>query len=666
MMRLASILLLLEVSALATIIDPTRRINWQGNVGVEGGIPNRTTIFARVTDAPYNADPTGVVDATTTINNALAACPSNQVVFLPAGKFLVGGQLQMKTGVTLRGAGMTNTLILNNGGNPIKFFNANDVSFDQPLTAGFNKGSTNLTLASAANYSVGHIVLVDQLTDTTVVNRAGFEGDVSGIQERVFQRCQGQYSEVKAKSGNVLTVWPPLSWEFTNSLAPACYTEIGGGQGALKYAGVESLTITNTRANNVDVSMVMMTRTANCWLKDVEMRRGFRFNVTMRKCFRTEIRGCTFRDTSSTAPGSSSAYNVHGDYTTSFSLIEDNISHGMLNMSIWEYNSSHNVVAYNFTTNMVYYDPTWLATDYSIHAQHPAFNLYEGNIGNQFSGDMYHGSGSHNTLFRNYLRGKVSGKTDHRICVEIDAWHRYYNLVGNVLGNENWNNTTDYYERSGGVVSYGSDATIYRLGYWTVSSSTQNYDYGLVATLLRHGNWDSRDENIIWDSAIADHVLPASFYLASKPGWWGTNFAWPSIGTDLAPMIGSIPAERRYLGIPEGGGGTTPAVRTLTIASSNPSSGVSITVGPADNNAQANGTTSFSRLYNDGTSVTLIAPSAAGGNNFSKWQKDGVDYSAAANTTVSANADMTMTAVYATPLPPNTNKVTMINVRVVR
>jgi hypothetical protein len=91
------------------------------------------------------------------------------------------------------------------------------------------------------------------------------------------------------------------------------------------------------------------------------------------------------------------------------------------------------------------------------------------------------------------------------------------------------------------------------------------------------------------------------------------------------------------------------ATRTLTVASSNPSSGVSITVSPNDNGAQGNGTTQFTRNYNNSTVVTLTAPATASGNNFQKWQRDGVDFATTLATTVTMDANHTMAAIYATP-----------------
>ena len=100
-----------------------------------------------------------------------------------------------------------------------------------------------------------------------------------------------------------------------------------------------------------------------------------------------------------------------------------------------------------------------------------------------------------------------------------------------------------------------------------------------------------------------------------------------------------------------GGGGmsTTPLPETyvLTINSSAPSSGVAITVTPADTNNAGSGTTSFTRTYDDGTTVTLTAPSTSGNNSFSSWT--GCTSSNTTTCTVTTSANTTVTANYAAP-----------------
>ncbi len=126
----------------------------------------------------------------------------------------------------------------------------------------------------------------------------------------------------------------------------------------------------------------------------------------------------------------------------------------------------------------------------------------------------------------------------------------------------------------------------------------------------------------------------------TDPDWYGGFAAtYPNISTFLA--------------------GTPTVTRTLTVISSNPTSGVTITVSPADNSSQGNGTTKFTRVYNDNTVVNLTAPATAGGNNFQKWQRNNVDWSSSQTTSVTMSAAYTMKAVYAAApsdtTPPSLN-----------
>jgi exo-beta-1,3-glucanase (GH17 family) len=133
----------------------------------------------------------------------------------------------------------------------------------------------------------------------------------------------------------------------------------------------------------------------------------------------------------------------------------------------------------------------------------------------------------------------------------------------------------------------------------------------------------------------------------------GNNFSkWQRNGADFAftqsttvTMDANYTMTAVYVSPP-------PPVRTLTIASSNPASGVSITVSPNDNNGQGSSVTQFTRIYNNNTGVTLTATATAAGNNFQKWQRDGVDFSTNLTTTVTMDANHTMTAVYISPPPP--------------
>lgn len=101
--------------------------------------------------------------------------------------------------------------------------------------------------------------------------------------------------------------------------------------------------------------------------------------------------------------------------------------------------------------------------------------------------------------------------------------------------------------------------------------------------------------------------------------------------------------------------------RTLTVASSNPNSGISVTLTPADNNGLSTGTTQFTRIYDESQMVTLNAPGAAGEDLiFVKWLRDGADWSTSPVTNITIDVDRTMTAVYG-PTPRFTLTVNSIN-----
>jgi hypothetical protein len=100
------------------------------------------------------------------------------------------------------------------------------------------------------------------------------------------------------------------------------------------------------------------------------------------------------------------------------------------------------------------------------------------------------------------------------------------------------------------------------------------------------------------------------------------------------------------------GGGVVTQTYTLSIQSQDPGSGVTITVVPNDNNGFGNGTTPFSRLYNESTGVTLTAPATAGSNPFSHWELNSVNQGANQTLNVTMDANKTAKAVYTGTVSP--------------
>jgi len=94
-----------------------------------------------------------------------------------------------------------------------------------------------------------------------------------------------------------------------------------------------------------------------------------------------------------------------------------------------------------------------------------------------------------------------------------------------------------------------------------------------------------------------------------------------------------------------------PASHTISIASVNPATGVTIDVSPADVSDAGQGSTPFERTFATGTSVTLTAPAVAGGKVFSQWQRNGESLSLNPSVKVTIGYDAIFTAVYWMPAP---------------
>jgi uncharacterized protein YbaP (TraB family) len=87
-------------------------------------------------------------------------------------------------------------------------------------------------------------------------------------------------------------------------------------------------------------------------------------------------------------------------------------------------------------------------------------------------------------------------------------------------------------------------------------------------------------------------------------------------------------------------------LHTLTVASRDPDSGITVTVSPADENGHSDGTTQFTRVYSKGTEVTLSAKQSVGSNEFKQWLANGVPVSNESTVVVTMDYDRTLRAVF--------------------
>ena len=91
-------------------------------------------------------------------------------------------------------------------------------------------------------------------------------------------------------------------------------------------------------------------------------------------------------------------------------------------------------------------------------------NLWEGNWAACWWGDYTQGSSSYLTAFRNSFSGK---QTSYSLMnpwlwtvIEVETYNRYFNLIGNILGNATMTGGTVINNGSGGPLP-----TMFRFGY---------------------------------------------------------------------------------------------------------------------------------------------------------------------------------------------------------
>lgn len=516
-------------SAWATIIPADRRIIWEGNVGIPGGIPTGLTVWcSNIVDSipgvTNHCVGDGSVDEMTAINAAINGCPVGQVIQFPAGIFRINSVLSLTKGIVIRGAGVGLTIFTND----VMSVTAGATERARTaLTANILKGETNLVVTATNKFDVGNIVTIEGGDDAAIVNRTGYETTANS---------PGQWfnAQIVARTGTSVTFWPPVPWDYKTNGAATLYGVIYGGSSVtnfISYAGFEDFTL---MPNTTSDTSILFTSVAFCWLKNVEVAYPRNHCFYAHRAFRCQMFGCFFHD--ATINGSGGGYGVTLENGSSMNLFENNIMTNMTGSFQVNEGSSGNVFAYNYIPSSDYYDDRYNQPDFQNHSSHPLMNLWEGNVGFMALFDDIHGSSSHHTLLRNRLYGYQNATITHQeYCVGIEAFTTYCNVIGNVLGESHM----DYYMMVQGVDFADTRKAIYAIGYdFLGRGNTSAQD-----TLLLHGNWDSvtaTNGGIVW-STNTDHSIPNSYYLSSKPSWFA-NLTWPPVDTANTTNTVTTPA----------------------------------------------------------------------------------------------------------------------------
>ncbi len=579
-----------------SLIPSERKIQW--NPGIPGGIPHRTMVCANVKDPPYNAKGDGVTDDADAIQKAIDDCPPNHVVYIPEGRYYLSHQITLtKSNITLRGAGPDKTLLF--FGDVWRGFlvGSGTISGNYiDVVSGAHKDSDTITLSDASTINAGDYLIIDQENDPDYANSNGHEGKCTwcglgrcshdhnlycpswdngktdvcneqGVCEG-GNRTTGFIIKVTSKSGNTITLEPRLYWEFKSQFDP----QVIKLEGVDEYIGLEDFYVTTK--DKTGGYTFEMGYCAYCWFKNIESSSSNQRHVWAYALYRNEFRDCFFHDVTCYIGNYGYGLSLQGHVTAT--LLENNIFYSLGSPISFSAGGGGNVVAYNYVGNGIKEHPVCgkynhiTPSGISIHGAHPIYNLFEGNVMNAFSSDFIWGSSSHGTIFRNRFIGYQPDSVKQMRAISLGKYSRYYNIIGNILGTDEVNFT---YEIEGVDNDYcWYYPTIYFLCYKDGDTClTEQCDPLVKQTLIRHGNYDFANRDIIWNSSMS-HTIPDSLYLTQRPSWWDPTLQWPPFGPDSSPED-KIPAQLRFesLGWPSCGNGKKERKKTrIVIDNSDP------------------------------------------------------------------------------------------------
>jgi hypothetical protein len=605
---IAAAILLLAIPAHAQlwsgVISAGRAIDWS-SAGVVGGIPDAAWTQCGSTIAAYGT--VGTPGAPTTINSAIAACGVNQYVLLGIGTFVLNAKIDFasKSNVVLRGAGADQTIIKFTAGPGTGCFGLggavcitgqdnfdirDNVQNSANWTAGYAQGATSITLSNTTNLQIGALLVLwqaDQATDPGTIwncQNTGALGDCSeqGGQNGPSGNSQTQTVTVTSipggGAGGAVGISPGLYspiWSGTFSPAAGWNTHL-----PVQNDGVENLTLDGsltTDSPGSAGSFIFFGWAKNCWVTGVRtINNGSppdRNNIWSYLSSHLTIQN----NYSYGSNGSNLSYGHEVSFMSDDILDANNIFQHVAGAEIMN-GGAGNVFAYNFSVDNYYTAggtaPNFEQSDsYPSHQDGSYFNLFEGNVGAKIASDDIHGTSWMVTAFRNRWTGRDGPfKVASTMVADIEAYSRYYNLIGNVMGESGYHTTYKDIPSSnvdntgctttGNVSIYalgwaGGQACNYSIVYNDTNVAPFSYFWGNYDVVTAAVRWCGNSGDPGWSTTCSSTsevptglgsyaqtvpsstALPTSFYYSSKPSWYNDGIGhsalhYPAIGPDLS------------------------------------------------------------------------------------------------------------------------------------
>ena len=426
--------------ALAFELPEENQGNWTVgvDVGVDGGIGQYlaggrndralTGNVIDVTQAPYNADYTGLENVREAVAAAIAAAAPGDVIYFPAGKYLFSSgwiPFDYKHDITIRGAGTGATIMHCSTTDVI--FHANDPgdynNNIQAVSGTKAKGTSRIEVVDSSVFQANgfvHLLYENENDITRISNGATPVWSAGGYP--MARRVTAAVTEIPDASHIVID--PPLPADASNLDLYISSLHSGLIWRHTDGLGFEDFSITFDKAAH-PVQFARINDSVGSWFYNLEFRDFSRISangscIKIAESYKCQISRCSF-----TAVEGSSSDGAIELLDCSSILIENNAIIGDFGVGIYDSgNLCNSVIAYNFRDK---------GSVSHFHNAHPSLNLIEGNVAGTHQSDGYFGSSSHNTFFRNWFweYGAI-----------LDRFKRNYVIVGNVIGEDGVQNGT--------------------------------------------------------------------------------------------------------------------------------------------------------------------------------------------------------------------------------
>ena len=553
--------------------------------------PTRVQSGSTITCANTSSD-------ATTINNALSAAYPGSYVLIGAGTCDITGNINLVSGVTLRGSGPQSTTLNLSGTLKINFggcctgINSGALSATSYAAGTSSVNINNTTCGSSCSFAAGGIAYVEQC-DTGWTGSGTASGDSTNV------NCSGTYSDngglwvcnidttcsVDSSSGS-------LGYYQRQTVTIAGAKNNGGGSYTVTFSPglyMPNWSGAQTSGRNAMLFWLPMANhgspattypNVGSGLEDLTVNYSFNSNESVvAQGMAPWIKGVRFLGGTAVSQISngisehwllmnnymySSTYNHLMTGNTEEILYAQDSDDLFLNnivqqtQSFWgNGQNSGTVIAYNYERDGA---NSYFQNLSEVHNGFSVFKLEEGNESGIIEEDPSHGADDLNTDFRNYLSGwDPPYFSQNSLAFELGNYHRFVNVIGNALGG---NQSTVGYSGSefGNVFQIQArdaltSASFMRWGNCDTFTGTCRFQSSEVPNSTNMPSGTYPNATAWQNSTPSDNNLPCSFFISGSAfttspcsiktsggtglSWWKVATAWSSFPS--SPNASSIP-----------------------------------------------------------------------------------------------------------------------------